>query len=47
MLEPRDGLYVGMGAKDVAFTSADSSDPAKFVFRQVGLELMCREKVAN
>jgi len=30
VLEPRDGLYVGMGAKDVAFTSADSSDPAKF-----------------
>ncbi|MBZ4647346.1 MAG: 4-deoxy-L-threo-5-hexosulose-uronate ketol-isomerase [Petroclostridium sp.] len=31
-LEARDGLYIGMGAKDVVFSSADSSNPAKFYF---------------
>lgn len=27
---PRDGLYVGMGAKKIAFESTDPSNPAKF-----------------
>jgi 4-deoxy-L-threo-5-hexosulose-uronate ketol-isomerase len=30
ILESRDGLYIGMGVKDVAFSSADSKKPAKF-----------------
>lgn len=29
-LESRDGLYVGMGAKEVSFESEDSDKPAKF-----------------
>lgn len=29
-LEPRDGLYVPMGARDVTFSSKDASTPAKF-----------------
>lgn len=27
---PRDGLYIGMGAKDIAFASEDPNVPAKF-----------------
>jgi 4-deoxy-L-threo-5-hexosulose-uronate ketol-isomerase len=29
-LEKKDCLYIGMGAKDISFKSADSSNPAKF-----------------
>lgn len=30
--EYKDGMYIGMGAKDISFSSADSSNPAKFYF---------------
>lgn len=29
-LDARDGLYIGMGNKNITFTSADASTPAKF-----------------
>jgi 4-deoxy-L-threo-5-hexosulose-uronate ketol-isomerase len=31
-LESKDGLYVGMGAKEIIFTSEDTSAPAKYYF---------------
>lgn len=31
-LDKRDGLYVGMGVKDLRFESIDSNNPAKFYF---------------
>ena len=29
-MEPRDGIYIGMGNKDISFKSADPENPAKF-----------------
>jgi 4-deoxy-L-threo-5-hexosulose-uronate ketol-isomerase len=29
-LEYKDGMYIGLGAKDITFASADASNPAKF-----------------
>ncbi len=30
VMEPRDGIYIGMGNKDIEFKSIDPNDPAKF-----------------
>lgn len=32
IMENRDGLYIGRGAKDIEFESADPKNPAKFYF---------------
>lgn len=32
VLGARDGLYIGMGARDISFESDDASSPAKFYF---------------
>lgn len=31
-LDRRDGLYIGMGVKDIAFASASADEPARFYF---------------
>lgn len=31
-MEPRDGLYIGRGVKEILFSSADPSAPARFYF---------------
>lgn len=31
-LEYKDGMYIGMGAKDITFASVDEANPAKFYF---------------
>lgn len=31
-LQYKDGMYIGMGARDIEFESIDTSDPAKFYF---------------
>lgn len=35
VLEHKDGMYIGMGARDIAFKSEDPSNPAKFYMNSV------------
>ncbi len=35
VVEHKDGMYIGMGARDIAFKSADPSNPAKFYMNSV------------
>lgn len=34
-MAPRDGLYIGMGSKEITFASEDAKNPAKFYFNSV------------
>ncbi|WP_187274593.1 5-dehydro-4-deoxy-D-glucuronate isomerase [Paenibacillus sp. N3.4] len=31
-MDPKDGLYIGLGAKEITFASDNAADPAKFYF---------------
>jgi len=43
-MNPRDGLYIGMGTKDVTFESSDSSNPAKFYIASCPAHRTCPTK---
>ena len=40
-LRPRDGLYIGRGAKDICFMSEDIGNPAKFYFNSCPAHRTC------
>ncbi|MBQ2083145.1 MAG: 5-dehydro-4-deoxy-D-glucuronate isomerase, partial [Lachnospiraceae bacterium] len=38
---PRDGMYIGMGAKDITFASVDPFNPAKFYMNSAPAHRTC------
>ena len=43
----RDGFYISMGSKAVAFESADSTDPAKFYFNSAPAHRACPTRLVT
>jgi 4-deoxy-L-threo-5-hexosulose-uronate ketol-isomerase len=44
---PRDGFYIGMGAKELAFSSDDSQSPAKFYFNSAPAHRKCPTRLVT
>ena len=44
---PRDGFYISMGSKSVAFASADASNPAKFYFNCAPAHRSCPTRLVT
>ncbi len=44
---PRDGFYIGMGAKELAFSSDDAQNPAKFYFNSAPAHRKCPTRLVT
>ena len=44
---PRDGLYIGMGAVEVLFSSASADAPAKFYFNSAPAHRSCKTRLVT
>ncbi len=44
---PRDGFYIGMGARELSFSSDDAQNPAKFYFNSAPAHRTCPTKLVT